>query len=73
MADHDGKGMRLLVIIIPLSTIEPKRDTDYVFKQLNDLGGYPSQSFSFMVGILDILWTYVSGTGQVGWNANSHH
>ena len=49
----------LFAIIIPLATLAPKRNNDFVFKQFENLGEYPSQGLSFMVGILGMIWTYV--------------
>lgn len=51
----------VFAILIPLAVLAPKRDNDFVFEQFENLGEYPSQGLSFMVGIVGMLWTYVEG------------
>ena len=46
-------------VIIPLATLAPKRDNEFVFKQFENIGEYPSQGLSFMAGMLGTIWTYV--------------
>ena len=49
----------VFAVIIPLATLAPKQDNDFVFKQFENIGEYPTQGLSFMAGLLGMIWTYV--------------
>ena len=52
-------------VLIPLVTLGPKRDASFVFQDFENIGEFPTQGLSFLVGILGMLWTFSGADGSI--------
>ena len=52
-------------VLLTLVALAPKRDASFVFENFLNIGGFPTEGLSFMVGILGMLWTFSGADGAI--------